>query len=155
MKIQRWNKDSEPIELLPCPFCGTEPNVKHVGNEYTKSRSLVIKCPKCRTEMKNSAIRFGFEWLENITAKSWNTRASLVLAPEWVSVTVSSEKPEIDEPIWFISYSMIFKGYRDSSGYYTYDGKLKFYQPMVTYWCRRILPPPMPTQSPPKESAND
>lgn len=61
-------------ELLPCPFCGTEPEMIHIGNEYTKSRKIEIKCPGCRAKLINAAIHHGFDWLEEVTAKAWNKR---------------------------------------------------------------------------------
>ncbi len=62
------------IPLKPCPFCGAEPKATHIGNERTKKRSVIIKCPKCRIERKDSAMQFDFDWLEKVAAEHWNTR---------------------------------------------------------------------------------
>lgn len=61
-------------ELLPCPMCGAEPDAIEVGNDHTKKRSLTIKCPKCRVQITNSAMRFSMEWLHEISANQWNCR---------------------------------------------------------------------------------
>jgi hypothetical protein len=63
-------------EALPCPFCGTAPEWRHQGNNHTKSRRLVMRCPECRCEMVNGAIRNDFAWLERITLAAWNRRAA-------------------------------------------------------------------------------
>jgi len=62
------------IDLLPCPFCGGTPNVERLGNEYTKSRKITIKCPECRIQRTDAARVHGFDWLEDIAAKEWNMR---------------------------------------------------------------------------------
>ena len=62
------------IGLLPCPFCGSDPELKHIGNYHTKKRSIMIKCPKCRIQVTNGAIYHAFEWIENISAENWNKR---------------------------------------------------------------------------------
>jgi hypothetical protein len=61
-------------ELKLCPFCGSKPEIIRTGNEHTKSRKLTIRCPKCRIERTNGAIRQGFDWLENISVEQWNAR---------------------------------------------------------------------------------
>jgi hypothetical protein len=62
------------IKLLPCPFCGSEPEVEYIGNEYTKSRKIIIRCPQCRIQRTNAAFMNGFTWLEDVSAKQWNER---------------------------------------------------------------------------------
>lgn len=62
------------IELAPCPFCGSEPEMKYTGNEWTKSRKIEIKCPGCRVKLINASMKHGFDWLEDVTVKAWNTR---------------------------------------------------------------------------------
>ncbi len=66
-------------KLKPCPFCEAEAKMKFIGNEHTKSRTIEVKCSnsECRVTMKNGAIRFGFDWLEDISIKAWNRRAKL------------------------------------------------------------------------------
>jgi len=63
-------------ELKACPFCGGEPQLKVIGNDYTKKRSVLIRCPKCRIQVTNSALRNSMEWLIDISIKEWNTRTS-------------------------------------------------------------------------------
>ncbi len=65
------------MKLKPCPFCGSEAKMKFIGNDYTKSRTIEVKCSNvnCRAKMKNGAIRFNFDWLEDISIKAWNRRA--------------------------------------------------------------------------------
>jgi hypothetical protein len=64
------------MKLLPCPFCGCQPELKYIGNDRLKKRSITIKCPNCRIERTDSALRFGFEWLEGVVEKNWNTRSN-------------------------------------------------------------------------------
>jgi hypothetical protein len=63
--------------LLPCPFCGADPEWRYKGNEYSKSRSITIRCPKCRFERTDAAMRHDFNWLERVSAEAWNRRAAL------------------------------------------------------------------------------
>jgi len=60
-------------DLLNCPFCGGEPILRKIGNDFTK-RSVEIKCKDCRVLRINSAIRNSMDWLVNISTKEWNTR---------------------------------------------------------------------------------
>lgn len=62
------------LNLLCCPFCGTYPQVMHIGNEYTKSRKITIKCKSCRIQRTDAALTHGFEWLEGVAEKNWNQR---------------------------------------------------------------------------------
>lgn len=66
--------DGEDIELKTCPFCGSEPEVIHIGNEATARRKVTIKCKNCRIQRTDSAIVHGFTWLESVAAASWNDR---------------------------------------------------------------------------------
>lgn len=61
-------------ELLPCPFCGGSPNVKYIGNDFTKKRSIIIQCTNCHAQRTDGAIRFGMDWLKNISFDRWNRR---------------------------------------------------------------------------------
>ncbi len=74
MKFKSWDNTKE-IELSNCPFCGSEPIIKHIGNDYTKTRSIEIKCPKCRIKRIDTALRQGFSWLEEVATKNWNQRS--------------------------------------------------------------------------------
>jgi hypothetical protein len=64
------------FELLPCPFCGGEASVTHIGNDYAKRKKITVKCKNsdCRAEQTNGAIYHSFTWLEGVAAESWNRR---------------------------------------------------------------------------------
>ncbi len=64
-------------ELKPCPFCGSEAKLVHVGNEYTKKRSTEIKCTKfgCFGMQKVGAIRHDLVWTDDMAISKWNARA--------------------------------------------------------------------------------
>ena len=66
--------DSSTMDLLPCPFCGTDPDVRFIGNAHTKSRRIKVRCSGCRIERTDAAIRYGFEWLRTVAEKNWNQR---------------------------------------------------------------------------------
>lgn len=63
-------------KLLNCPFCGSEPKVKRIGNEHTKRRSIEVKCSGslCRASQVNAAIHHDFKWLQDVSIKAWNNR---------------------------------------------------------------------------------
>ena len=61
-------------KLLDCPFCGGRPKVKYIGNSYTKTRKIELKCSGCRAKKINGAISNSLEWLENISIEDWNQR---------------------------------------------------------------------------------
>jgi hypothetical protein len=60
------------MELQGCPLCGAELKIRHIGNDYTKSRKLEVSCPECRIHRADATIRHGFEWLEDLAEKFWN-----------------------------------------------------------------------------------
>ena len=61
--------------LLPCPFCGTVPEVRRIGNDLTK-RKITIRCPKCRIERTTGAIHRSMDWLLHVATEEWNARFS-------------------------------------------------------------------------------
>lgn len=65
------------IELQRCPFCNGLPEVRRIGNDHTKKRAITIRCPSCRVERTDAALHQGFEWLETVAAKNWNTRSAV------------------------------------------------------------------------------
>ena len=40
----------------------------------TKRRMIEIKCPKCRIKRTDAALRYGFDFLEEVAVKAWNQR---------------------------------------------------------------------------------
>jgi hypothetical protein len=62
------------MNLHPCPFCGGTPECRRVGNDRTRLRSIIVRCPTCRVERTDSGIRTGFDWLEGVAEKNWNQR---------------------------------------------------------------------------------
>lgn len=69
-------------ELLPCPFCGGEADKIFKGNDYTKKRSVTIKCTKCFTEQRTGAIQNNLEWCDASAIKRWNQRTQLSSLPD-------------------------------------------------------------------------
>lgn len=71
------NYDSTDERLKPCPFCGATPQWHRIGNEYTKSQKIVVKCPRCRVQRTDAIINkhgHTLEWLEGIAIYNWNKR---------------------------------------------------------------------------------
>jgi len=64
-------------KLIPCPFCGGEVEMSHIGNEHTKTRKIEIACKTfgCTVKYTMGAAYGGFDWLEEKITKKWNTRA--------------------------------------------------------------------------------
>lgn len=62
------------IDLKLCPFCGSIPDIIREGNQHTRKRRVVIRCPTCRVERANAAIQSSMEWLETISIEQWNRR---------------------------------------------------------------------------------
>jgi hypothetical protein len=58
-RFKTWGGGSK--ELYECPFCGGEPQVKHIGNDYVKRRTIEVKCTSCRCCRRDGAIRYGFD----------------------------------------------------------------------------------------------
>lgn len=62
--------------LLRCPFCGSEPKLIFIGNDYSKKRTVEIKCTNidCRATMINSSIRSTSKQLATWSIDKWNRR---------------------------------------------------------------------------------
>ena len=73
MTFKSWDNEKE-FFLLGCPFCGAEPKVNHIGNNYTKKRKIEIKCQKCRVKRTDAALKYGFDFLEKVAVEAWNER---------------------------------------------------------------------------------
>jgi len=56
-------------QLLPCPFCGGEPEIKRTGKFRLK-----IRCKKCFMGLEQATLRLGLDWLKNQLFESWNNR---------------------------------------------------------------------------------
>jgi len=66
----------EADELLPCPFCGSDPKLTFIGNDYTKSRKVEIKCKNinCRIKTTTAGIRADHEQVALWSIEIWNKR---------------------------------------------------------------------------------
>lgn len=60
--------------MLSCPFCGGEPQLTFIGNNYSKMRKVEIKCKGCRVIMVNVSIKSGSEQLAKWSIEAWNKR---------------------------------------------------------------------------------
>lgn len=61
-------------DLLPCPFCGGIPAIHMQGNSHTGKRKIVIRCPTCRIQRIDGAIRGTTPWLVGVAVAQWNKR---------------------------------------------------------------------------------
>ena len=73
IEVKSW-EPGNTVMLLLCPFCGGEPELLHIGNDYRKNKKIKIKCSGCRVEITNAALSHDFIWLETISAEHWNRR---------------------------------------------------------------------------------
>lgn len=69
-----WDEGFEYDELKPCPCCGGEAELKFKGNDWTKTRSVTIKCKKCRLQRTDGAIKFDSKWCAETCIDLWNKR---------------------------------------------------------------------------------
>lgn len=69
------NKSSE-ANIMDCPFCGGSVDVIRMGNNYTKRRSITLKCNRCRVSLTNSGIRMTLEELVEVSTIQWNQRVN-------------------------------------------------------------------------------
>lgn len=56
-------------ELLPCPFCGAEPEMVQIGQNKIR-----IKCPECLVEKEQKVLRQTVDWLKGKMVAWWNSR---------------------------------------------------------------------------------
>ena len=47
------------------------------GNDRTSKRKITVRCPDCRIERRDSAIRNPMAWLERVAAENWNQRVEV------------------------------------------------------------------------------
>ena len=66
-------------ELKDCPFCGSKPTMKHIGNDHTKSRAVEVRCSniECRVARTDKAFRNDHAWLTAVAVEGWNRRPAL------------------------------------------------------------------------------
>jgi len=73
------DNDSMGKDLLACPFCGAQADIKHIGNEYVKKQVCEIACTTCGCfAHQRVAILNGrghtYAWAEQKCRYRWNTR---------------------------------------------------------------------------------
>ncbi len=68
MKGEQISK-SKSNDLLGCPFCGGEAELKQTGRN-----KITIKCKSCLVKMEQKVLRQSLEWLEKKMIESWNKR---------------------------------------------------------------------------------
>ena len=66
--------DGEEIEITPCPFCGTIPEIIHIGNNYTRKKAVKVRCRKCRVARTTATLTQSFAWLEKAAVRNWDQR---------------------------------------------------------------------------------
>ncbi len=71
---------TQPLEMLPCPFCGTPARHRTHQDESLWSHNIVdyhrIGCPSCEIEMQQCE---GYDEI----LEAWNTRAVIVPVPNY------------------------------------------------------------------------
>lgn len=63
--------ESKENEMLPCPFCGGEPEIKQTG-----INQMTVKCRGCLIGIEQGVLRFSFEWLREKLIEKWNKRVA-------------------------------------------------------------------------------
>ena len=59
-------------QLLPCPFCGSEPEIYTIG-----ANKVEIKCPECLVQKQQKVLRNSQDWLKDKMINWWNTRTGM------------------------------------------------------------------------------
>jgi len=80
------------FKLKPCPFCGAAAEMTLRGNNKTKSRTVVVRCPSCRVSRTTAAVRHNVDWCVEQAAKAWNHRNE-----DWRRL--GDEPPPYDVPV--------------------------------------------------------
>lgn len=72
----RLEKEDLVEELLTCPFCGSDPKIKFIGNDYTKTRKVEIKCSNafCSATIIKGGIRANHKQVASWVIEIWNKR---------------------------------------------------------------------------------
>jgi len=62
--------------MLPCPFCGSKPELLFISNDHTKSRKVEIKCTNtnCRVKTITAGITADHKQIALWTLEIWNRR---------------------------------------------------------------------------------
>jgi len=62
-------------KLKRCPSCDSENiEIYHKGNEYSRKRSVTIKCKHCALMRTTGSTLHDIKWCEEKAIKAWNTR---------------------------------------------------------------------------------
>lgn len=59
-------------DILPCSYCLGKPDKRNIGNSYTKSRGVEIRCRKCNVKIKIVSSLYVIEWAEWKAVGAWN-----------------------------------------------------------------------------------
>ena len=92
------NKQEQEIKMLPCPFCGGEPEIEQTGKNQLK-----LKCKSCLIGITQKTLRFSLDWLKEKMIESWNERTQSlpqeVVEQLYKWVKASDELPEKNKNI--------------------------------------------------------
>lgn len=57
------------LVMLPCPFCGGDPEIKQTGRNKLK-----LRCRSCVMGIEQKTLRYDLIWLETKMIEGWNSR---------------------------------------------------------------------------------